>query len=331
MLAVLTDKYIVLTSGACPRIIAANYSSINLKGGFILAENNTGISIFSINSCAEIVGTNNKPGKPAFYPPYFAFSEDRSFRIFRMDSTTELLSGDLRMPILYTMLDDGFAVFVLKENIVTLDFINKRFTGLKPLPADFSDAHIEGGWLNGFGKDRFYSINYQNMHRGGELEILDYPNDNMTDCVKVSGSADAYCGGRFVAAGIEAGLPSEKTAIVDGFTLHLNKGELTALATDASLRKEIIMNREPFAFCSSENTVCMNDIDGNRYCTRDNAAEKVDGFPEDCGEAYFNNGSIEDGEGNILLKFAEEVNSSDNYIMWRRTLEDGIYYFFTEK
>jgi hypothetical protein len=278
-----------------------------------------------------VTGTNNKPGKPAFYPPYFAFAEGRSFRVYRIDSNDEVISGQLKETIRDVFLDDGFAVFILDEKLVTLDFAQRRFTGLSPLPVDFSSPYIAGGRLNGYGRDRFYSINYQEVNRGGAPEILDFPADNMTDCVAVSGSADAYCGGRFVRAGIYSGLPSEKAAVADGFTLHLEDGALTALSTEDSFNKEIFINRDELKFCSAGRRVCYTDFDGRKYCTENNVTLEMKGFPDNCVPKELRHGKIVDNEENVLLDFAEEVNSSANHIMLKREHEGGVYYFFMPK
>lgn len=248
-----------------------------------------------------------------------------------MDTVKEILSGDLRLPIRYSFLDDGFAVFVLKENIVTLDYINKKFTSLKPFPTDFTDAHIEGGLLNGFGDGKFYTVNYQELNQGGELYINEYPYDDTDNCTSVSGSADAYCDGKFIVSGIVVGAKASKSAIVDSFTLHLNDKELHAISTDYTLKKEIMMNRDPLLFCSTDNATCFTDIDGKKYCAKDNETAVVVEFPDNCAEASLVNGVIEDKNGHSLLKFAEKVNESDSAYMWRRETLNGIYYFFTKK
>ncbi len=239
-----------------------------------------------------------------------------------------MISGQLKENIEDVFLDDGFAVFILDEKLVTLDFNQRRFTGLSPLPVDFSSPYIAGGRLNGYGRDRFYSINYQEVNKAGAPEILDFPADNMTDCVTVSGSADAYCGGKFLRADIYAGLPSEKAAVADGFTLHLEDGALTALSTEDSFNKEIFINRDELKFCSSGGRVCYTDFDGRKYCTENSVTLEMKDFPDGCVQKELRHGRITDDEGNVLLDFAEEVNSSETHIMLKREHDGGVYYFF---
>jgi len=328
VLAVLTDSAINISSSQCPSLISDNFTSIKLKGGFLLAENEQGISIFSIDSCAEVTGTNNKPGKPAFYPPYFAFADGKSFRVYRIDSTEEVISGQLKENIQEVFLDDGYAAFILDEKLVTLDFAQRRFTGLSPLPVDFTSPHIEEGRLIGYGRDRFYSINYQDVNKGGVPEILDFPSDNMTDCVTVSGSADAYCGGKFVKAGIYAGLPSEKTAIADGFTLHFDDGALTALSTEISYTKDIFLNYGGTEFCTAGKKACYVDFNEKKYCVEGDVTLEMKDFPDACEPAELKHGRITDEEGNVLLNFADVVNSSDTHEMLKRMEDNAVYYFF---
>lgn len=197
------------------------------------------------------------------------------------------------------------------------------------MPVDFTKPHLEGGRLIGYGIDRVYSINYQDVNKGGQPEILDFLSDNMTDCVTVSGSADAFCGGKFVKAGIQADLPSEKTAIIDGATLHLYDGVLTALASEYSFSKELEMNYQGVEACEVEGRLCFIDLDGNSYCvSEDGVASAYEETLSDCSENAFSDGQLVlDGKS---FPFAEQVNQSSTHKMWKRELADNIYYFFTK-
>ncbi|QAR34253.1 hypothetical protein EP073_12810 [Geovibrio thiophilus] len=251
--------------------------------------------------------------------------------MYRIDSTEEVISGQLKEDIQEVFLDDGYAVFILDEKLVTLDFAQRRFTGLSPLPVDFTSPYIEGGRLNGYGRDRFYSINYQEVNKGGAPEILDFPADNMSDCVRVSGRADAYCGGKFVRAGLYSGFHSEKAAIADGFTLHLADSALTALSSEDSFNKEIFINRAEPQFCSLGKRVCYMDFDGRKYCMENSVTLEMTDFPDGCAAKELRHGKIFDNDGSVLFDFAEEVNSSDTHVMLKRERKGGVYYFFMPK
>jgi hypothetical protein len=302
-----------------------------MKGGFILAEKNNGITIFSSSDCAEITGTYDKPGSAAMYPPYFAFAGGKDFKIYKIGTEEPYLTGSLKESIEDIYLDNGSAVFLLKDKIVILDYVNKAFTGLSPVPVDMKGVVLEGGRLNGFDENNFYSINYEEVSRGGMPEILKYPVDNVSACAPVTGSADAYCGGRFIRAGIEVGVPSRKSAVADGFTMHLDNSTLTAVGDNVTFSKELLLNAPLPVFCLSSQGLCMEDLNGVMTCLKDGQSVKIKELPVDCVNGVFEDGNIQDSAGNIVAPYAVKVNESKTHEMWKRELENGVYYFFTGK
>ncbi len=334
-LVFLKNSNIFIPGDKCNNILLdKNYTNIQYVYPYVLAYNNDFFEVFDVNLCGSIL---KKIGQFQFIkliPPYIYFYYDKNLNSINFLTGKKIFDKNFENHLMFIGGSKNF-VFTVDSvgSFILFDVIEKE-----PIFKDELDENIVK-W-NSVGFD-FYGINDKNELTIYNLEwknnefhlnkIIVARNGIDSDCVLSSNSFCANCNNQLIGKNTyRINRDFEKFyKYVNYLYGMINKDIYIVDISKSVYVKSVDLTKIEPCFCVKNDILYFNDLDGNTksYDFDSNMLEVAE-IPDNCTLKPVVEHQIVKYSDNMTYMFAEEIKSASGYSLFKRQINDDVYFYY---